>query len=108
MFCIDISGNMIGKREMVVKSVALYMANTAVSQKRACYLINFSINISSLDLTKNADMLVISDFKFAKVSLSKDEAYGARFYGLNVGFEKVEDEFFDEIIEYEQDLSLDI
>ena len=52
MLCIDTSGSMIGKREMVAKSVALYMANTAVSQKRACYLINFSTNVNSLDLTK--------------------------------------------------------
>ena len=71
MLCIDTSGSMIGKREMVAKSVALYMANTAAKQKRACYLINFSTNISSLDLTKNADVLVISDFEFAKVNLSK-------------------------------------
>ena len=57
---------------------------------------------------KNADVLVINYFEFAKVSLSKDEAYGARFYGLNLGFEKSKDEFFDEIIDYEQDFSLDI
>ena len=42
---------------MVAKSVALYMTNTAASQNRACYLINFSTNISLLDLTKNADVL---------------------------------------------------
>lgn len=46
---------------------------------------------------KNAGVLVISNFEFAKINLSKDEAYGARFYGLNVGFEKAKDEFFDEI-----------
>ena len=51
MLCIDTSGSMIGKQEMVVKSVAPYMANTAVNQKRACYLINFSKNVNSLDLT---------------------------------------------------------
>lgn len=45
-------------------------------------------------------MLVISDFEFAKVNLSKDEVDTARFYGLNVGFEKAKDEFFDEIIDY--------
>lgn len=100
MLCIDTSGSMIGKQEMVAKSVALYMANTAVSQKHACYLINFSTNINSLDLTKNADVLVASDFEFAKINLSKDEVDTARFYGLNVSFEKVEDEFFDEIIDY--------
>ena len=47
--------------------------------------------------SKNADVLVISDFEFAKRNLSKDEVDTARFYGLNVGFEKAKDEFFDEI-----------
>lgn len=97
MFCIDTSGSVIGKQEMVAKSVALYMANTAVSQK----CINFNTNINSLDLTKNADMLVISDFEFAKINLSKDEVDKARFYGLNVSFKKIKDEFFDEMIDYE-------
>lgn len=50
--------------------------------------------------SKNADVLVISDFKFAKINLSKDEADTARFYRLNVGFKKVNDKFFDEIIDY--------
>lgn len=43
--------------------------------------------------SKNADVLVISDFKFAKINLSKDEVDKVRFYGLNVSFEKVKDEF---------------
>ncbi|WP_103596840.1 hypothetical protein [Campylobacter concisus] len=55
--------------------------------------------------SKNADMLVISDFEFVKRNLSKDKVDKARFYGLNVGFEKTKDEFFDEIIDYEQDLA---
>lgn len=42
-------------------------------------------------------MLVISDFEFSKINLSKDEVDKARFYGLNVGFKKAKDEFFDEI-----------
>ena len=50
---------------------------------------------------KIADVLVISDFEFAKINLSKDEVDRARFYGLNVGFEKIKDEFFDEMIDYE-------
>ena len=78
------------------------MTNTVVSQNRACYLINFSTNISSLDLTKNAYVLVASDFEFAKINLSKDEAEGARFYMLNLGFKKTKDEFFDEMIDHEQ------
>ena len=51
---------------------------------------------------KNAGMLVISNFEFSKINLSKDEAYGARFYGLNLGFEKAKDEFFYEMIAHEQ------
>ena len=43
---------------------------------------------------KNTDVLVISDFDFAKINLSKDEVDKARFYGLNVGFEKLKDAFF--------------
>ena len=49
---------------------------------------------------KNTDVLVISDFEFAKVNLSKDEVDTARFYGLNVGFKKAKDELFDEMIDY--------
>ena len=57
---------------------------------------------------KIADVLVISNFEFAKITLLKDEVDEARFYGLNVSFKKVKDAVFDEIIDYEQDLSLDI
>ena len=49
---------------------------------------------------KNADVLAISNFEFAKINLSKDEVDTARFYGLNVSFEKTKDEFFDEMIDY--------
>ena len=64
--------------------------------------------IKSDENFKIADVLVISDFEFAKRNLSKDEVDKARFYGLNVSFEKIKDAFFDEIMGYEQDLSLDI
>lgn len=46
-------------------------------------------------------MLVISNFEFAKINLSKGDVEGARFYGLSVNFEKIKVEFFDEIIDYE-------
>ena len=38
-------------------------------------------------------MLAISDFEFAKINLLKNEIYKARFYRLNVSFEKTKDEF---------------
>ena len=50
---------------------------------------------------KNADVLVISDFEFARINLSKDEVIKQDFYRLNVSFKKTKDEFFDEIIDYE-------
>ncbi|WP_149703493.1 hypothetical protein [Campylobacter concisus] len=49
--------------------------------------------IKSDENSKNADVLVISDFEFAKINLSKDEVDEARFYGLNVSFKKVKDTF---------------
>jgi len=57
--------------------------------------------IKSDENLKIADVLVISDFEFAKINLSKDEVDTARFYGLNVSFKKTKDAFFDEIIDYE-------
>ena len=38
-------------------------------------------------------MLVINDFEFVKINLSKDEVDTARFYGLNMSFKKTKDEF---------------
>ncbi len=58
--------------------------------------------ITSDENFKNTGVLVISDFEFVKINLSKDEVDKVRFYGLNVGFEKVEDEFFDEIMGYDR------
>lgn len=49
--------------------------------------------IKSDENFKNAGVLVINDFEFAKINLSKDEVDTARFYGLNVGFEKVKNTF---------------
>lgn len=50
VICIDTSGSMHGMPETIAKAVALYMATKARAQKRACYLINFSTNIETLDL----------------------------------------------------------
>ena len=54
-----------------------------------------------MKIPKNADVLVISDFEFAKINLLKDEVDEARFYGLNVGFEMAKDEFLMRL-DYEQ------
>ena len=43
---------------------------------------------------KNTGVLVINDFEFVKINLSKDEVDKVRFYGLNVSVKKTKDAFF--------------
>lgn len=50
VICLDTSGSMHGMPETIAKAVAMYMAAKAREQKRACYLINFSTGIETLDL----------------------------------------------------------
>ncbi|MCY4745650.1 VWA domain-containing protein [Pelomonas sp. UHG3] len=50
VICMDTSGSMSGMPETIAKAVALYMATKARTQKRNCYLINFSTNIETLNL----------------------------------------------------------
>lgn len=49
--CVDTSGSMNGQPETIAKAVALYMATTALRQKRDCLLINFSTGIETLDVS---------------------------------------------------------
>ena len=51
IICVDTSGSMHGAPEVIAKAVTLYMATRAMKQDRKCYLINFSTNISTLDLS---------------------------------------------------------
>ena len=51
ILCIDTSGSMSGMPETIAKAIALFMAQRAMESKRKCYLISFSVGISTLDLT---------------------------------------------------------
>ncbi|TVL57385.1 VWA domain-containing protein [Brachyspira hyodysenteriae] len=51
IICVDTSGSMSGVPETVAKAVTLYLAARAMKQKRNCYLINFSTQIETMDLT---------------------------------------------------------
>ena len=51
IICVDTSGSMSGVPETVAKAVTLYLATRAMKQKRSCYLINFSKQIETMDLT---------------------------------------------------------
>jgi uncharacterized protein with von Willebrand factor type A (vWA) domain len=56
VICIDTSGSMQGMPETVAKAVALFLAARARKEKRACYLINFSDTIDTLDLGAEVGM----------------------------------------------------
>ena len=63
IICVDTSGSMQGTPEMVAKTVTFALAKIAIEEKRNCYLISFSTNIETLDLsdfsnTKPLDNLV--------------------------------------------------
>ena len=51
IICVDTSGSMSGVPEAVSKAITLYLATRAMKQKRSCYLINFSTQIETMDLT---------------------------------------------------------
>ena len=51
IICVDTSGSMSGAPENIAKALTLTLSSRAVSQKRRCYLINFSTSIETLDLT---------------------------------------------------------
>lgn len=62
IICIDTSGSMHGAPETIAKAISLYMATKAKEQKRACYLISFSTDIETLELTADNGMSTLLDF----------------------------------------------
>ncbi len=62
IICIDTSGSMSGSPETIAKAVALYIASRAKTQKRNCFLINFSTSIEVLDLSETLGINQLIDF----------------------------------------------
>lgn len=62
VICLDTSGSMQGMPETIAKAVALYMTTKARAQKRECYLINFSTNIETWDLSLENGMESLMHF----------------------------------------------
>lgn len=50
--CLDTSGSMHGQPELIAKAICLYLSIQALKAKRAMYIINFSTNLTTLDLQK--------------------------------------------------------
>jgi uncharacterized protein with von Willebrand factor type A (vWA) domain len=62
ILCIDTSGSMAGMPEQVAKAITLYIATRAMKQKRDCYLINFSVQIQTTDLSGKMGLKKIIEF----------------------------------------------
>ncbi len=62
IICLNTSGSMSGASENIAKALTLCLSSRAVSQKRKCYLINFSTSIKTLDLTPPKGIRDLIDF----------------------------------------------
>lgn len=62
ILCVDTSGSMNGVPENIAKAMALYLANKAKSEKRDCFIINFSTNIHTFEINQNTGIRNLIDF----------------------------------------------
>lgn len=62
IICIDTSGSMNGIPETIAKAVALFLATKSREERRPCYLVNFSTNISTLDFSAGIGMEALLRF----------------------------------------------
>lgn len=63
ILCMDTSGSMFGKPELVAKAIAFVLTSIAKKQERDCYLIAFSDQIKTLNLSKaTADLDTLIEF----------------------------------------------
>lgn len=62
IICVDTSQSMSDAPENIAKALTLSLSSRAVSQKRNCYLINFSAAIETLDLTPPKGIQDLIDF----------------------------------------------
>lgn len=51
ILCIDTSGSMMGEPEYMAKAMALYLGTKAKAEQRSCYVINFSQQIETFEVT---------------------------------------------------------
>lgn len=68
ILCVDTSGSMSGTPEVIAKAITLFLAQRAMEANRKCYLINFSVGISELDLTPPNGLFEL--MKFLQMSFS--------------------------------------
>jgi uncharacterized protein with von Willebrand factor type A (vWA) domain len=62
ILCIDTSGSMAGAPENIAKAITLSLATMAASQKRDCFLINFSTSIETISFAPPKGVLDLLKF----------------------------------------------
>ncbi|WP_022819352.1 VWA domain-containing protein [Fusobacterium russii] len=62
IICLDTSGSMSGSREMIAKAISFCLISRAISEKRLCMLINFSVKIEVMEFSKIRTFSEIFDF----------------------------------------------
>lgn len=62
IICVDTSSSMTGNPEYIAKALSLFLATKANTQKRACYLINFSMGIETMELSGKGGMEKLMQF----------------------------------------------
>lgn len=87
ILCVDTSGSMSGTPEQIAKAIALFMAKRAMEQKRACYLVNFSTEIHTLDLSAPCGLFTLMEFLSMSFSGGTDS-----IPALEAGMQKMKEE----------------
>ena len=62
IICVDTSGSMNGQPEIVAKALTLMLAARARKEKRACFLINFSSSVDTMDLSNSKGITLLNKF----------------------------------------------
>lgn len=62
ILCVDTSGSMQGLPENIAKAMALYLANKAKSEKRDCFIINFSTGIETFEINEKTGIADLIGF----------------------------------------------
>lgn len=62
ILCVDTSGSMFGMPEKVAKACAFYLAGMAIKEKRSCFIINFSIEIETLEINEHTGISKVAQF----------------------------------------------
>ena len=71
IICVDTSGSMQGTPERVAKTVAFALAQKSLEEERGCYLISFSTEIETMDLSSfNSTDGIINLVKFLRMSFN--------------------------------------